>query len=236
MLKAGYGQAAMARWRALHEVAVVADFIADNGNGCAERYFAHEGVENWKAMKEYQEHAGALGQELFPEAEVDASRRQYEALVGRYGPRFAGHYGWAHAALVTKDSQFETRDATFPAIEASVGSPHMRPYYRMASHGVHANPKGVTWGADLIPADRGVVLLTGPSPAGLADPGQATLNSLTRVTITTLASKGGEATGLLGKVLLQLTDEAGDAYLRAHRKLESEERAHLADGEGVGEG
>ena len=37
LLKAGYGQGALARWRALHEVAVVADLIAENGEDCAER-------------------------------------------------------------------------------------------------------------------------------------------------------------------------------------------------------
>jgi hypothetical protein len=101
-----------------------------------------------------------------------------------------------------------------------VGTQHMRPYYRMASHGIHANPKGITWTPDLLPTDGRESLLTGPSPAGLADPGHSTLISLTRVTATTLASKKGEATGLIILALLQLTDEAGEAYLQAHHDLE----------------
>jgi Family of unknown function (DUF5677) len=52
LLKAGYGQAGMSRWRAMHEMAVVAGFIWENGEDTAERYFAHEAVETWKAMKE----------------------------------------------------------------------------------------------------------------------------------------------------------------------------------------
>jgi hypothetical protein len=49
------------------------------------------------------------------------------------------------------------------------------------------------------------------------------------VTATTLASKGGEATALLVTTLLQLTDEAGEAYLKAHQDLESEgTHPHLA--------
>jgi hypothetical protein len=35
-----------------------------------------------------------------------------------------------------------------------------------------------------------------------------------------LASKGGEATGLVIGTMLQLTDEAGHAYLEAHQTLE----------------
>jgi hypothetical protein len=100
----------------------------------------------------------------------------------------------------------------------------MRPYYRMASHGIHANPKGITWTPDLLPTDGRGALLTGPSPAGLADPGHSALISLTRVTATTLASKKGEAAGLIILALLQLTDEAGEAYLGAHRDLEAKGR------------
>lgn len=201
LLKAGYGQGALARWRALHEVAIVADVIAEYGDECAERYFAHEGVESWRAMQEYQEHAAALGQEPYSDEEVESARQQYEALLERYGRSFAGPYGWAQEAVAAKDARYARRDVTFSALEASVGTPHMRPYYRMASHGVHANPKGVTWTPDLLPTDRALVLLTGPSPAGLADPGHSTLASLTRVTATRLASKRGEATGLLVMVL-----------------------------------
>jgi hypothetical protein len=221
LLKAGYGQAGLARWRALDEVAIVADFIAENGDDCAERYFAHEGVETWRGMLEFQQHAEKLGETPYSEVEVEAAKRRFDTLIERYGSRFGGSYGWAQAALAAKDPRYSKKNATLPAIERSVGTSHMRPYYRMASHGIHANPKGVTWTPDLLPTNGRGSLLTGPSPAGLADPGQSTLISLTRVTATTLASKKGEATGLIILALLQLTDEAGDAYLQAHRDLEA---------------
>ncbi len=224
LLKAGYGQAGLARWRALDEVAIVADFIAENGDDCAERYFAHETVETWRAMLEFQQHAESLGETPYSEGEVEAAKRRFDALIERYGSRFGGPYGWAQAALAAKDPRYSKQNATLAAIELSVGTQHMRPYYRMASHGIHANPKGITWTPDLLPTDGRGALLTGPSPAGLADPGHSALISLTRVTATTLASKRGEATGLIILALLQLTDEAGEAYLKAHRDLEAKGR------------
>ncbi|MGD0453236.1 MAG: DUF5677 domain-containing protein [Solirubrobacteraceae bacterium] len=232
LLKAGYGQAGLARWRALDEVAIVADFIAENGEDCAERYFAHEAVETWRGMQEFQQHAERLRETPYSEEEMEAAKGHFDALIERYGARFGGPYGWAQAALAAKDSRYSKRDATLPAIELSVGTQHMRPHYRMASHGIHANPKGVTWTPDLLAADHGAVLLTGPSPAGLADPGHAALISLTRVTAAALASKGGEATGLIILALLQLTDEAGEAYLQAHCELEAGERERQAPATG----
>ncbi len=224
LLRAGYGQAGLARWRALDEVAIVADFIAENGDDCAERYFAHEAVETWRAMLEFQQHAESLGETPYSEGEVEATKRRFDALIEHYGSRFGGPYGWAQAALAAKDPRYSKQNATLAAIELSVGTQHMRPYYRMASHGIHANPKGITWTPDLLPTDGRGSLLTGPSPAGLADPGHSALISLTRVTATTLASKKGEATGLIILALLQLTDEAGEAYLQAHRDLEAKGR------------
>jgi hypothetical protein len=224
LLKAGYGQAGLARWRALHEVAIVADFIAENGDDCAERYFAHETVEAWRAMQEFQKHAESLGETPYSEGEVEATKQRFDALIQRYGSRFGGPYGWAQATLAAKDPRYSKQNATLAAIELSVGTQHMRPYYRMASHGIHANPKGITWTPDLLPTDGRGALLTGPSPAGLADPGHSALISLTRVTATTLASKKGEAAGLIILALLQLTDEAGEAYLGAHRDLEAKGR------------
>jgi len=50
-----------ARWRALHEVAAVADFLAPLGTDTAVRYFAREGIETWRAMVEFQKYAERLG-------------------------------------------------------------------------------------------------------------------------------------------------------------------------------
>ena len=102
LLKAGYGQAAMARWRALHEVAVVADFILEHGDDCAERYFAHEAVETWKAMREFQTHAIALGETPYTNEQEQATKTEHDAVIAKYGKRFGEDYGWAQAALAPR--------------------------------------------------------------------------------------------------------------------------------------
>jgi Family of unknown function (DUF5677) len=223
LLKAGFGQAGQARWRVLHEVAVVAGFIKTHGQDTAERYFSHEGVETWRGMQEYQRHAASLGETPYSEQELNLAKARFDALCRRYGSKFAGPYGWAQQALAAEDPGYVTARATISATETSVGVSHLRPYYRMASHGVHANPKGITFTPDVLAGEP--LLLAGPSFAGLADPGHSALISLTQATGTLLTSRTGESAPLILGALLQLTREAGDAYLEADRAVQAEAAA-----------
>lgn len=223
LLKSGYGQAAMARWRSLHEVAVVADFILEHGDECAERYFAHEHIEDWRAVDEFQKHAQTLGEKPYSDEQMAAAEANRDELLAKYGTRFGGHHGWAQDYVAAKDPSWAKKNVTFPAIEESVGADHFRPRYRIASHGVHANPMGVTQMPDSLPSEGGLVLLTGPSPAGLADPGYGTLVSLTTVTDAVLAWRPGDASRMLAHTLHLLTEDAEKAYRQAHEALEADD-------------
>lgn len=92
----------------------------------------------------------------------------------------------------------------------------------MASHGVHANPKGILFTPDLLESEP-EVLLAGPGSTGLADPGQCTLISLNQVTATLLTYKTGESAALVLVALLQLIDEAASAYVETQRDAENSE-------------
>jgi hypothetical protein len=98
----------------------------------------------------------------------------------------------------------------------------LRPYYRIASHGTHANPKGILFTPDTL-GSQPEVLLAGPGPTGLADPGQCALISLTQVTATLLTYKTGESAPLVLTALLRLTDEAANAYVDTQRAVEDSE-------------
>jgi hypothetical protein len=90
LLKSGYGQAAMARWRSLHEVAVVGGFILEHGDECAERYFAHEQIEDWRAVDEFQKHAQTLGEKPYSDEQMAAAEANRDELLAKYGTRFRG--------------------------------------------------------------------------------------------------------------------------------------------------
>jgi hypothetical protein len=157
----------------------------------------------------------------FTEDQLREAKERFDDLVARYGKKYAGPYGWAQKALADEDPKYENQRITFSDIENAVTLDHLRPYYRMASHGVHANPKGILFTPDLLPAEP-ELLLAGPGSTGLADPGQSALISLNQVTATLRTYKdGGEATGIILVALLDLIDEAAEAYVATQIDVEN---------------
>src|SRR5437870_8332031 len=53
LLENGFADGAMARWRTLHEIAVVTSLISQHGIELAERYVAYQAVEAKRALDMY---------------------------------------------------------------------------------------------------------------------------------------------------------------------------------------
>lgn len=70
LLENGYADGAMARWRTLYEIGVVATLISDHDDELAERYLAHEVVEARNSLKLYAQNYAELGYEPPSAAEV----------------------------------------------------------------------------------------------------------------------------------------------------------------------
>ncbi|MCX6032067.1 MAG: DUF5677 domain-containing protein, partial [Chloroflexi bacterium] len=208
LLRSGFADGAHARWRTLHEIAVVASFIQQMGNDVAERYLLHNHIESYKAAQQYQNYFVRLGQDSIPEEELADLSSIYQQLVSRFGPAYRNSYGWAAAAL-GKD------DPNFSDIERVASLDHLRPYYRLASHNVHANPKGMFFRLGLSPESTNL-LLAGPSDAGLADPGHGTAISLSQVTTTLLTMEANIDRLVMCEVMMKLVDEISDAFFAAH--------------------
>src|SRR6266571_2091772 len=129
LLKGGYARDALARQRTLHELAAIAYFIKKHGQETAERYWLHNTIESYKAALQYEQYCEQLGYPHHEPAELDLLQAQRDALITRFGTVFSEDYGWAAQALG------KTGRVTFADIERDMHLDHLRPYYRMASHG-----------------------------------------------------------------------------------------------------
>lgn len=88
LLDAGLADGAMARWRTLHEIAVVALFLSEHGDALAEQYVNHQVVESLSAARDYQRCCDRLGYEPLRAAEMEELSAAFDEMVRRYGARF----------------------------------------------------------------------------------------------------------------------------------------------------
>ena len=212
LLRSGFADGADARWRTLHELAIVALLIGDHGQELAERYLLHEEVQQYKLARQFQDHHQSLNREPIPQQEFAELKERRDELIDQFGPAFKNDYGWA--ASVTG-----TDNPTLFQLEEKADLGHSRPYYRLASNNVHANAHGTFYRRGLA-SHQGNIILAGPSNEGLAEPGHATAISLLQVTVALLGTEATIDSIVVLMVLGHLADEVGEAFLEVHRFVE----------------
>jgi hypothetical protein len=210
LMRAGFADGAMARWRTLHEISVVGLLIQQHGEDLAKRFVEHQKVEAYHAACEYQSRHERLGYAAIPDDEFQDIELEYGEVINRYGKAFGTPYGWAAQCLGVERP-------TIAQIEKAIGTAHLRPYYRLASHNVHSTPKGAFFRLGLLEGTD--LLLAGPSNAGLEEPGQNAGLCLLKTTLA-LALLKPTLDGIVAvKMMNKLTEELGPAFVKAGESL-----------------
>lgn len=215
LLSNGFADGAMARWRTVHEIAAVACLLDEHGEDLAERYRVHEIVEGRKAARQYKRFEAQLGVVPMDDETIEEIENGYKAAIGKFGAAFGNNYGWA-AVVLGKENP------TIADIQAAAKIHHLSPYYRLASHNVHANPKGAMYRLGLM--GDSTVLLAGPSNAGLADPAHSTAISLMLISAILIKLQPTLDNTVTARVMDEITNEIGVLVQNAHDKLEEDER------------
>jgi hypothetical protein len=215
LLKSGFADGAHARWRTLHEIAVVAIFISEYGNNLANRYLCYDGIDIYKAADIYQKNCIKLGYEQLSNTEYEKIKKKHDKLIKKFGNKFGRDYGWA-AEIFPEKGRIHFSD-----IEEKVGMQHMRSYYKMACNNVHANPRGVFFRLGLSNTKEDI-LLSGPSNTGLADPANGTALSICQITTTFLLHETNIDRIVESKALLSLNDEIQSLFTETQLELEKQ--------------
>lgn len=211
LMSAGHASGAYARWRTMHEIAVVGHLIAMNDRELANRYLLHDRLERAKAARLHLQHQERANLEQVSPEDIAPVVALAKELIDQFGEEFGSQYGWASTVV-------DKKRPTFYDLELAADLDHWRPYYTMASWGVHASPKGALW--NLATGHLDDVLFAGVSNAGLADPGHQSLLSLLFVTsaLVTVAPSVERLVSL--HLLTELVDRAGSSFLKAHQSLD----------------
>jgi hypothetical protein len=143
-------------------------------------------------------------------------------LCNRFGNAYGGDWGWAATAL-------NSHRVTFADIEMALNIDHMRPYFKLACYSNHAGSKGLRYdlGKSLVPPDQDV-LLSGPSDAGLFDPGYLTAVSLLQVTVSFLTHRISITSLAILNAFERMMEEVEDSFGIAEAKLEAEAKREQA--------
>lgn len=211
LLKGGFADGAHARWRTLHEIAVVASFISEYGDDVANRYLCYEFIDSYRAAKLYQKNCIRLGYEPLSEAEIQDFENMYHQVQKQFGLSFCQENGWA-ATIIHKSK------IRFSDIEEKVGMQHMRSYYKLASYNVHANPKAVFYRLGL--SNQKEILLAGPSNTGLADPANGTALSICQITTSLLLHETNLDRIVASRALLRLSDDIQRLFTETQLQIE----------------
>lgn len=222
LLRSGHAVGAQARWRTLHELAVISFVVGEHDPEISERFLLHRNAERYKDAVQFQQYCGALGYGQFSAEEMEDFRRLHDEVITKYGPPFRKDWGWA-VPLLPAGTQ-----ASFAELEKIAGLEHFRPWVRLSSHSIHSGATGTIHIMGLHSGSTDV-MLAGPSNSGLADPGNGALISLHQVTTAFLlhgGHKGPEAQDLVTlKAIARLLDQAQQAFLEVHFTLQAEESA-----------
>ena len=220
LLRTGHAAGAEARWRTLHEIAVVSAVIVEADQDVAERYLLHASIDSARDLHDYERVRERLGLEAIDPIDVERIETAKAELLERYGRPYGGDWGWA-ITIIGHDR------VTFRELEDVSGFDHLRPYYQRGSHRIHASARGLELGAaEFRGTDQ---MLVGPSNAGLSEVGHGALIALANATISLLRARITDDTMFLPtmKVLIRMSDIAGESFAEAEANLRQLEKEYL---------
>ena len=221
LLEGGIADGALARWRSLHEIAVVSGFLSERDNELAEKYLLAREAQTYKAIIEYQDRFPRTGLEPFGEEQIQQAKTLRDKLMQKYGTAILRDYGWAAEAL--------GKNPTFRNLEEAVGLGHLRPYFRWASDHVHSGykPHATFLGTSESPNP---ILLAGQSNSGLTEPAVQTALSLTQATAALLLVEPSVDHLVISLILIDLVGELQETFIRIERDTLMHARADAETG------
>lgn len=172
LLREGFPDGALGRWRTLHEIAVISTFIAQSEPEIARRFLAHRGIAEYKALNQHNKYLPRSGIGPLEPGEMERTEYLKNFLIDEFGDEFSEDFGWAYPAVAKKRIKFSD-------LELKTGLDHWRPRYRWSSDNIHVGAKRPfqSLGTSERPKDQ-PVLLTGRSDSSFTDPAHMCVISL----------------------------------------------------------
>jgi len=215
LLKGGFADGAIARWRSLHELAVISFFLREQNDEVSERYLMHDIMKKFKLAKDYKRFRKRLGDDPIDQKDWKKLKRRHDKMIIKYGNEFeyGNGFEWIPRNILPGPN--------FRTLEELVKIDHLHPYYNMSTDAIHSGAQGF-WRLGLMDGVQDKVLLAGPTNYGLADPLQSTAISILHVTVNLLFLENDFESILQSKLLSGYTDEIKIEAVKVQDELKKE--------------
>jgi hypothetical protein len=212
LLRSGHASGALARWRTLHEIAVISQFLKQEAPRIAERYMAHADVLRAKRIVSYQAFAERLGEVPLTPAEETSIRAARDRILAEVpDPKgFKSEWGWAGEALGNPEPKFVD-------ILKAVKLEFWQPLIESSHSPVHAGSAGFV---DVGNDSDGRFFLAGPSDAGLIEVGHRAAISLMQATVSLLVLRPTMDRMLMLYTILALVDDVAAGFVRGRARYD----------------
>lgn len=226
LLKSGYSDAALARWRSLHELNVIfktltfkfsdIDFTYD----LTKRYLDYSKIEKIKEVYTYKKATGLLNLEPITRKEEKIYHAEKDRLIKKYGKDFEKPYMWAKPLF----PRIRDRQIYFSDFEKLVGIDRLTPYYKQANYQVHASPKGIYQSLSMVSSvEQESFYLYGGSNYGLSLPGQLAGISLSQITTNLLLIESNLDRLVIGTTLQKFVDDCNATFTKIQSQIDDVE-------------
>lgn len=213
LLKGGYPDGAIARWRSLFEVSITCLVINKYGRDAAIDYIRHGKVKAVEGMEEYQKTAKEMNLQPYDDHVLSAAVALKDQITDG-----ESHFHWAK-----KYAGFSKLEK----LREDIGLGKWSHNYKLASRNVHADYCEMLSLFAMSEAKQDM-LLVGQSNSGMVEPAHMTAITLAQITSAYLTAHIHEENGLdytnatLFMLLIQrYVDAVGDSFLKCSEKSKS---------------
>lgn len=173
LLKGGYPDGSLARWRTLFEISVNCLVLRKYGRDAAKDYIRHGRVKAVEGMEEYQKTAKEMQREPYAKEDL-----LYAQALKKELSEGESHYHWAR-----KYAGFSKLDK----LREDIGLGKWSHDYKLASRNVHADYSEML-SLNAMSEAKQDMLLAGESNSGMAEPAHMTAIALAQITASFLTT------------------------------------------------
>ncbi|RFB18206.1 hypothetical protein DZB84_04635 [Bacillus sp. HNG] len=227
LLKSGFADAAISRWRGLHEINVIFTILTDTlkeneslGKELAYRFLDSATIEQFKIIHRENIISKEFGKDY---KEIKSEKEDIER---KYGKSFSKPYEWARPLFENKRMD---QSIYFSDLEQTAEITNLTSYYKQANSQIHSTAFGLYRSLGSIYNEKidTIGAVFGPSNYGLSIPGQLTVGSVAGSTISFLLVNPTLDKLIISNILQLMVKDAQENFDRIQNEILNEELSQL---------